>query len=134
MAYLDPKGDGDSSMPANRLAGEHGLGRSTLAPQSGQDRQRDRPVQKRQRDHDRRDHEGVTARQFPVAVGHLHRPVVAPVRRKHSPAATAKQGVVDGDHQWRADRHQMADDQPQHRKATVSGCQRAVAKNRCARL
>jgi hypothetical protein len=98
----------------DHFPGQHRFGRPVTAPQPDQHRQRDGPVQERQGDHDRGDDEGVAAGEFLVALGHLQRAVVAPVRRIDAAAAAAEQGAVNGDHQRCADWNQVADDQPQH--------------------
>jgi hypothetical protein len=43
--------------------------------------------------------------------------VVGPVRGIDPAAAPSEQGVIDSEDQRRADRHQMPDNQPQHRQA-----------------
>jgi hypothetical protein len=98
----------------DQLASEHGLRGSGLAPQACQHRQCDRSVQERQGDHDRGDHEGIAAGEFLVALDDFQRPVIGPMRGMDSAAGAAEQGVVNDNHRRCVDRHQIADDQPQH--------------------
>jgi hypothetical protein len=98
----------------DELAGDDGLGRPPFAPQPGQHRECNRPVQERQGDHDRGDDEGVAAGEFRVAFGHFRGAVVDPVRGIDPTAGTSEERVVDGDQERRADRQQMADDHAQH--------------------
>jgi hypothetical protein len=72
----------------DQLPTEGGLGRPAAAPQPGQHRQRDRPVQERQVYHDRGDHEGVAAGRLAAVGG----PLVARRRPSARRAPCARSG------------------------------------------
>jgi len=87
-------GSGDQ---ADQVPGQHGLGRTTRAPQPGQQRQRDWSVEKRQRDDDRRDGESVASGQFLLSRRDLAGSVIGPARGVDLAAPATKQGVIDRD-------------------------------------
>jgi hypothetical protein len=104
----------------DQLPTEGGLGRPAAAPQPGQHRQRDRPVQERQVYHDRGDHEGVAAGRL-AAVGGSLVTRRRPSARRALCARTAEHCVVDRDHHRGPGRNQPADDEAEHHRRHLVG-------------
>ena len=111
-------GSGDQG---DQLASHRGLGRPSRSPQPCQHRECDRPLEKRQLDHDRRDDEGVASGEFGLAGRDLAGSVVGPARGMDLTAPAPKQCVIDRHGDRRPGRGQPANDQPQHDQAEVVG-------------